>query len=176
MRLATAEFKCLFAATAIACVIHPLRANDQSIVTEASIEKAATTCGTKISIEKFELPEHESGEIIPSIIITIFKDNSTKSRQCFRKLVPNVFSAPVERRSDAKVISKNDIDAILKECEWIEEDGKIEFFDDGSLMFRPNPKTKYEKVDCALSRIRTFQVPKFGFVGNEAYREGEEPQ
>ncbi len=37
------------------------------------------------------------------------------------------------------------------------------------LQFQPAPSTGYEIVDFALARIKSAQVEKFGFVGNEQY-------
>ena len=46
--------------------------------------------------------------------------------------------------------------------------------DDGSLRLRPAPTESYEKVDCALARLREsgllLRLPT-GFVGNERYDE-----
>jgi len=37
------------------------------------------------------------------------------------------------------------------------------------LQFQPAPTTGYEIVDFALARIKSANVEKFGFVGNEQY-------
>jgi hypothetical protein len=40
--------------------------------------------------------------------------------------------------------------------------------EDGELRVRPHPETRYEQVDCALTRLREagFPMAAMGFVGN----------
>ena len=37
------------------------------------------------------------------------------------------------------------------------------------IHFRPDPKEKYQAVDCALSELKRFHGYRLGFIGNEAY-------
>jgi len=144
-----------------------------SLISVDQIQAAALSCNAKIAVEQYNLEEYESEGAAPSIMISIFNDNSTEAIKCLRQYVPNVMSIPVKRRSDAKLITSDNISNLQKICKWSPSDGKIELYDDGTLSFEPDPNIDYEKVDCALHEISKFHTPKFGFVGNEHYQADE---
>ncbi|MEM8918843.1 MAG: hypothetical protein AAGE37_08285 [Pseudomonadota bacterium] len=144
-----------------------------SAITLEDVESAAQRCGTKIEISSLDMPDGRTHFRNPTISISLFSDNSNEAVRCFQNRIPNVFSYPVMRKSDAKYITNGDIVALKSKCDWTDVDGKIAIDEDGSLFLNPSENAEYVKVDCALGEIRKFRLSKFGFEGNEVYQTDE---
>lgn len=152
--------------------IHAEQQNIEPLITKSRIQDIAERCKAEIKISEMPSYDEDATDGIGKqmLYVGVERRNSPDAITCVQDNIPTVMTGMVGRAKGVPPLNREILDGILEKCGWTKADGFVGFVDVDELQFQPTATADYDRVDCALNRIKPYHPSKFGFVGNEQYR------